>query len=391
MRTFFTVASWVIVGIACALVVGLGVELISHSDGLSVTLGGREITFLEPSWFWLAAITPIFFGLIFISLTDLSRAQQVLQAAFRSLVVIGLAVALGRPAWTTSDNKVATVVLVDVSDSVSDKQLEAARAWVGQLEAARAPGDKLDLITFAEHPRLVRGDDLAIERHQGAGAGTDIQAAMQLAYGLYPPDHVQRMVIISDGNQTRGDALVEAYRAQEFDVKVSWQSFPQDRVQEIRVAGMTLPDEVKQGAPFKITAEVWSTHEEEVTLALRQDEFPNPLEPSRKVKLHEGVNKIDFKSKVDRAGFATYKLRLVDPKGDTEKGNNSAVMSTPVKGKPAVLYVEGGLLREPGSASYLKRALEAQNMTVDVRNPRGLPSSAKEMEKFDLVMVSDVP
>ena len=62
-----------------------------------------------------------------------------------------------------------------------------------------------------------------------------------------------------------------------------------------------------------------------------------------------------------------------------------------VKGKPSVLYVEGGILREPGSAGYLQRALEHENIDVSVRGPTGIPSSAKELEKYDLVLVSDVP
>jgi hypothetical protein len=41
------------------------------------------------------------------------------------------------------------------------------------------------------------------------------------------------------------------------------------------------------------------------------------------------------------------------------------VISTPVTGKPHVLYVEGGVLREPGSARYLEKALEHED--VDVR------------------------
>jgi uncharacterized membrane protein len=48
-------------------------------------------------------------------------------------------------------------------------------------------------------------------------------------------------------------------------------------------------------------------------------------------------------------------------------------------------------MRDRGSAGYLKRALEHENMDVEVRGPTGLPSSTKELEKYDLVMVSDVP
>jgi Ca-activated chloride channel homolog len=381
------------VAFAAAIYAAIWVFIAPADSVIIVRWGDRPIEFLQPSWFYLAALVPFFFVVRTQSLTDLSITQQIVQSVFRSLVFIGIALALARPAWTTSDDKVATVLLADVSASVSDAQLAATREYVKELDQARNTDDRLYVITFAERPRVARKDseEFVIERHQGAGQGTDIQAAVQLAYGLFPSGYLPRVIIVSDGNQTRGDVLIESYRAEELGVRLSWKTFPEDRVEEIRVVGLHIPDEVKVGAPFEVTAEIWSTHEDQVTLFLRQDDFPNGLEPSKTVTLHEGVNRVKFKSQAKRAGFTTYRLRMAETARDTEKANNEAVMTTPVKGRPNVLYVEGGVLREPGSAGYLERALEHENIDVEVRGPRGLPSSAKELEKYDLVLVSDVP
>ncbi len=365
---------------------------IIHVDWLPAT---RPVDLLAPQWLLLASIVPAFYLLRILSLTDLSLAQQVLQSTLRSLVVAGFAIALARPSWITEQSKVSTVVLVDVSDSVSDKQLDAAKKYVDTMVEAAGDGN-LQVITFAEKPTVVRAEDGkplsdAVKRHSAAGAGTDTQAAMQLAYGLYPEGFLPRMVIVSDGNQTVGDLAVEAYRAKDLGVKISWRTFDQDKTNEIRVVGLTAPDDLKVGQPFEVTAEVWSTVPQSATLSLMQDEFANPLEGSKRVDLREGKNLVKFKSEAKRAGATTYKVSLTKFEKDTEKANNAAVTTAPVKGKPNILYVEGGMLREPGSATYFARALEHENMDVTVRGPAGLPSSAKEMEKFDLVVVSDVP
>ncbi|MEZ4368988.1 MAG: VWA domain-containing protein [Kofleriaceae bacterium] len=368
-----------------------------------VDVGARPVEFLDPRWFHLVALAPFFYLIRVWSLTDLSVLQQLVQATLRTLVIAAIGVALARPSWVTRDSKVATVALVDVSDSVSEPQLAAARRFLGELAAARGEGS-LQVVTFAEKPRVERaeGGTYPLARHQAApgaggkaasaaGAGTDIQAAMQLAYGLYPDGHLPRMVILSDGNQTTGDVAVESYRAKELGVKVSWHMFDEAHVSELRVVGLSLPDELKVGAPYDVTAEIWSTEPQTVTLALRQDEFPNPLEPTKTVELREGKNLVKFKSEAKRAGATTYKLRVTKLVADTETANNEAVLSAPVKGRPNVLYVEGGVLREPSSAGYLQRALQHEDIDVEVRGPRGLPSTAKELEKFDLVIVSDVP
>ena len=385
------VTALAIIAIVAALSTWIGDRTSLHLDWLP----SRPIDLLRPAALYLAAIVPVFYLLRVLSLTDLSLAQQLTQATLRSLVLLGIAVALARPSWITEQSKVATIVLVDVSDSVSDKQLIAARDYVDAIETVASDGN-LQLITFAEKPTVVRkadGKKLSdgIARHAGGGAGTDAQSAMQLGYGLYPDGFLPRMVIISDGNQTQGDVAVEAYRAKELGVHLSWRTFDQDKTSEIRVVGVTVPDEVKVGQPYEVTAEVWSTEPQHATLALQQDEFPNGLEPSKDVELREGKNLVKFKSDAKHAGATTYKLTLAKFEHDTEKQNNQAVMTAPVKGRPNVLYVEGGILREPGQAGHLQRALEHENIDVTVRGPNGIPSTAKELEKFDLVLVSDVP
>jgi Ca-activated chloride channel homolog len=390
---FLQLAAMLVAGVVLYLLIDWWIadRPIIHVDWLPM----RAVDLLSPQWLLLVAVVPAFYLLRAFSLTDLSLAQQLLQATLRSMVVALFAIALARPSWTTTQSKVATVALVDVSDSVSDKQIAAARAYVDQLVTATGDGN-LQLITFAEKALVQRAADgealsAAIKRHAGAGAGTDTQAAMQLAYGLYPEGYLPRMVIVSDGNQTAGDLAVEAYRAKELGVKVSWRTFDQDKTSEIRVVGLTAPEDLKVGQPFEVTAEVWSTEAQSATLSLQQDEFANALEGSKQVQLREGKNLVKFKSEAKRAGATTYKVALAKFQRDTEKANNAAVTTAPVKGRPNILYVEGGMLREPGSAGYFQRALEHENMDVQVRGPQGLPSTAKELERFDLVVVSDVP
>ncbi len=92
----------------------------------------------------------------------------------------------------------------------------------------------IKVVTFAKRPRLVEPGDKddpkkppAIGRHVNEkgergdlGAGTNLQAALQLAYGLYIPGYLKRGVLLSDGVQTDGDVLAEANRARDFGIKL---------------------------------------------------------------------------------------------------------------------------------------------------------------------------
>jgi len=391
-----------LIRLGAACVAGAGIAFALYYGVLAgrATLVVRDVELLAPQWLYLLALLPYLWLVRGESLSDLSFAQQAISLGVRSLLVAGAAVALARPTTIARDDKLATVVLADVSESISDKQLAAAQAYLDEAWAKKRKDDKMFLVTFAERPRVVRPapgtpEDRAprIGRHDKAGAGTDIQAALQLAYGLYPPGYLPRAVILSDGNQTGGDVLAEAYKAHDFGVRVSWKIFPEDAHKEVRAVALHLPENVKVGAPFDISAEVWSTNEQEVTLALQQDDFPNALEPQKTVTLHEGVNRIPMKSEAKAAGVTTYTLRVLpkDPAQDENKQNNTTVAAAAVKGRPRILYLEGEYDKDPQTASYLRRALDRENIDVEVRGPRGAPSTEKELERYDLVLVSDVP
>lgn len=85
--------------------------------------------------------------------------------------------------------------------------------------------------------------------------------------------------------------------------------------------------------------------------------------------------------------MVSYRLVMSELKHDTWRTNNTARATLPVFGRPRVLYVEG----EPLYAGYLQRALEAEKIDVTVRGAYGVPSSLAELQKFDLLIMSDVP
>ncbi len=134
-------------------------------------------------------------------------------------------------------------------------------------------------------------------------------------------------------------------------MRVSVVSFPRAANDEVLVRALTLPSDVKVGAPFEVSAEVYSSRAQPATLTLYRDEFINPLDGRKTVELAAGANTVKWKAEVAQAGFSTFKAVVsAAPKSalhDTLPGNNAAVASLSVKGKPRVLYVEGEPARRP--------------------------------------------
>jgi len=363
--------------------------LVPHgNEPLEVTLLGREVSLQEPRWLWGLLLLPWLWLVPGFGLSDLPAWQQGVSTIVRSALLVLLLAGLSGLSTVRREERVALALLADVSESVTDVELsEVERFVLGVREAAQ--GRPMRLVTFAARPREVvlpvLGDEGSLERLPEGGPRTDVEAALKMAYGLFPPDHHKRVVLLSDGFETDGDVLAESASAAEAGVAVDFAVVEAPRPAEVLVRRMSIPEQVEAEAPFTLGVEVFSTGEAEAVLTLWQDEYRQA--GPRRVELTTGLNTFEFPITVHERGFRRFRLVVEPAEGtDRNRDNNVAQASVVVEGNPRVLYVEG----EPRSAGYLARALRAESIDVDVRGPHGVPSTLEELEGFDLFVLSDV-
>ncbi|MBP9113985.1 MAG: VWA domain-containing protein [Polyangiaceae bacterium] len=375
---------------------------------LTFKFRGEPIELLDPKMLGLVLVSPFFVWMTGRSLADLPRVQNFLATFLRIAFVALLALGLSRPVKTTSDERVCTVYLADVSESIPDGALEDYQQEIQAGIDQKAKDDVVRVVTFARRPRAV---DLLndgkkappVERHEplmgpettarpgekakrlGLGAGTDIESALELGYGLFPKGYLRRAVLLTDGVQTDGDLLAEVSRAKEHHVKIFAKVSTKPVPAEVALRDLKIPPKVRVGEPFDVRASIFSSRSTEVRAILKQGEAINGLDGVRTLSIKPGENEVVFKSVVRVAGEVTYAMDLVDVKDDRFLANNHYVVSASVPGRPTVLYVEGNVSR----ATYLSNALSAQEFDVDVRAPKDLPTSIRELERYDFVILSD--
>lgn len=355
-------------------------------------------------------VVPLLVWALRYSLADLPMAQRVLSVVLRTLFLLGLGLALTQPAKTSHTNKVCSVLLVDVSDSVPDAALEDARQTIlGVLKAKRSE-DLVRVITFAERPVLLVLDaDTPLPgvpelRHRGSsdakksgssqpqsgafgGQATNIQSAVRLGLSVFPPGYLKRLLILSDGMETEGDVVAELPNAARAGVKISTLPYTRPLPPEVALADLALPAKVDIGQPFEILASIFATQKSTARARLYQGETLNGLDGVRQLTLEPGKNEVRFRSVVRVGGQVTYDLKLDQISADKFSENNRYQTTLDVPGRPTVLYVEG----QEGRAGYFSSALSAQQFDVEVRSPAGFPSSLKELERYGFVVLSDVP
>lgn len=362
------------------------------------------VSLTQPQFLAVLWLAPLWMLALRWSLTDLAWSQRLLSWLFRTAFLAALAVALSRPVVESNSTEQSVVFLLDVSNSVTDTSIEKARSEVLETLRAAPQGTEAHLIAFAERPRSIEPlrepdtnewmvPDVAALRPQASATGeppgtaTNIQAAMQLAYGLLPSGKLKRVVLYSDGLETEGDVLAEAARAAEFGVKVFVKPYTEPPPAEVAALSLTAPERVELGQTFKVSTTLYSTRSGKAKVLLYQGDSLNGLGGTKDVNLEPGENTVSFDSVVRVGGEVVYRVVVEPLDADRFPQNNTYTLRLDVQGRPTVLYVEGQQQR----AAYLTSALTAQQFDVEVRQPSAFPTSVREFERFDFVFLSDVP
>jgi len=300
------------------------------------------------------------------TLVHVARWQRNLSLVVRCVLLAVLAVALCGPRLTRPASERTVVFAVDRSTSIPDAGRRAAAKYVDECQGLAGQVRMVEL-PFAAQP----GEE---------GTGTDLAAAIATASALVPGERVARVVLLSDGRPTAGDALAAA-RAARCPVDVV--PLPGQTKDEVYLESLTTPGQVRAGEPFYFEVAVYSSGENRGTLTLKRD---GGALLEENVSVTEGQSRFRFPQVVTRPGPATFAAELTGFE-DTLPQNNTAravVFATP---RARVLLVES----RPALAAPLGDALAGENLAVEVRAPEAMPARLEELEPYELVILSDVP
>jgi len=338
-----------------------------------------QLELTRPFWMFGLVVLPVLAYYFARSLVDFARWQRVLSLSSRAIIVVLLVLALAGLTLLKPTHEQFVVFALDKSLSVGDDSRKAAESFVAQA-GARAGSNRFAKLSFAAEPGLVRAGS-AEPTVQLDDKGTDLAAAIEVAAAAIPPFYVPQIVLLTDGNQTVGDALKAALRA---GVPIATVPLQTRQDPDVQVSAVSVPPQVQQGEPFNV----------EVVIDSNQDENEGDIEVyrgphkvvSERHKLKKGENRFRFRQTIEQERLATFTVRT---KGflDKQLDNNSDFGLVFTAGKPRVLLVES----DPKVAKDLTYALEEQEMQVDVRPPQGMPDSLADLQNYELLILSNVP
>lgn len=296
-----------------------------------------------------------------------------------------LLAALAEPARAIPDTGLNLVLVLDTSASLSLAARQQTLSYAQATLAAAPAGTHIRLVATAAEARLLEPADLspALWPASTVVSGTsDLAAGLRLAGSTLPATGQRRVVLLSDGWETRGQAGPEAagLRARGVDVQVVELAALGNP--EVLVAGVTAPAYTRVGDLLPLQVRVVSTGATTATLQVQVD---GVLLTRRTVTLAAGETAISLESKAETPGFHQVDA-LIETAADTIAANNRAGAAVVVKPAPRVLILED----RPGEATPLATALRGQQMTVDVRSPGLIPTQYTALGAYDSVILNNV-
>lgn len=361
-----------------------------------------SLRFDEPGWLLTALLAPAAAAIAWRWFRGMSRWRAGLAALLRAVLIMLIAGTLAGASAVRTSDRLAAIVLVDVSDSVrrdaAGGALERARAWIAGAAERMAPDDELGVIAFAERAVALapptRGglaaEDLTLDVR--LGRGTDIAGAIELAAAMAPPGARTRLVLISDGVETAGDMAAKAGELAPLRID----SAPI----EYRVSGDAIvefvdaPPRAVKDASVLVRVGIRASGPLTGTLLLRSagswiDVNGAADGLGRRVDLHSGLNVELFDVKLDDRGV--HRIEAVfeadDPLTDTVESNNSASAVVISPGRGRALLLDGA---PPGASDTLAGVLRDTGMDVTTSAPGETPADLLELQAYDLIVLDNV-
>jgi Ca-activated chloride channel family protein len=327
-----------------------------------------------------------------------ARRRGFISLAIRMLIILCLILSLAGLEIIRSGDELAVVFLMDVSDSMSQQAVEAETIYVRSAIESMGPDDRSAIILFGADALVDRPmipvNELGLISSIPVTNQTDLAEAIRLAMALYPPGAARRMVILSDGAQTSGNARAAAEYAAASGVEIVIVPFINETGAETLITNVDAPTQLRPGEDFELNVSLRSN---QATSAVLRVLAGHEILYEETHSLRRGDQTFSLPLTAGQPGFVSYEVQIV-PDQDTFYQNNLVDAYSEVLGPPSILMVSlepgevlpGGEVR-PDEHSALLQALQAAGFNVELVTPNFLPLDLPTLAQYDSVVLVDVP
>ena len=345
------------------------------------------IAFSDPTWLWLAvpAVAIVVVGWLAASRT-LPFGRRVASLVIRLVLVACLVLSLAGVRLALPSDRLSVVFLLDASASMLDATREDLVDWARSSVESMPEGDTAGVVVFGANALVDRLpselDELSEPASEPVVGATDVAAAVRLAAAIFPTGSQQRIVLLSDGNDTSGQAEDAIAAAAARGIRLDVVTPRDESAAEVLVDAVDAPPGARVGETIDLSVRLRSTVTTSATLRLLAD---GATIATRELDLEPGVTTIPFAVTAAEPGFHVFRA-VIEPDVDRFTENNASDAYVLVTGEPQVLVATDDATR----AQDLVASLGDGSLQITVVPAGGVPSSLATLAGYDAIVLDNV-
>ena len=323
--------------------------------------------------------------------------KNIISFALHLVISVLISVAFADPCYLDISKETDVYVLVDASASEKSSVERIDKAIKNTItEAMKTPNTKVGVIPFAKEATTLVNlggsfDSLnnVYNDESFDYTATNLENALLYTAEQFKPEAYKRIVLISDGCETDGEAINTIETLMESGIVVDAINLKADFPVEISLTGINYTDNTYLNREESVEALINATTSSNVTLSLYKGDT---LIESRETYLGSGLNTVSFALDTSTSGEFEYKVEITKQEGytfnDTFIENNSRSFVQNVSGDFNILFL-GSSQNE--LTKFEEMAGLPEETTIDSYiSKSSVPYTLNDLIAYDEIVISNV-
>ncbi len=294
------------------------------------------------------------------------------------LAIIGFSVKIG-------SGKNTTVFIVDVSDS-NISNTEAMNAYLSKTIKEKPGNHQYGIVAFGKSSMV---EQFLTEKNFFSGlmsapdkTATNMEEALSRALAMMPAGSSGRIVVLSDGKETKGNINNTAKALVANQVELLAMVYDTPQTKDAFIEHVAIPTYLHPGDEYSITVSIKSNYDTDAVVDLISGSMTIQ---SSSVHLNKGSNQFVLKQKVTGESMESFQVVVRAPE-DTCAENDSYNIYSVVEAAPKVLVISG---MDEDSTNF-SALLEAAGCNYQIVSALNAPDNITDMLEYKSIVLENV-
>ncbi|MBM7610490.1 uncharacterized protein with von Willebrand factor type A (vWA) domain [Lysinibacillus composti] len=306
--------------------------------------------------------------------------------SIRIIAVILLVFAMASPYLLLPVKEEQVVFLIDRSASLEGTE-ELATQYIEESLKAKRESHLVGIYSFASNVQTETIVSPSLEHvpqfsEMKGEQDTNIEQALQLASSVVDQNKATRIVLLTDGLETKGNVLEQLTKMVGANISVDVVQLSKNVDTDVSIQSFTTPQIAYAGEQQNLITEIEATSGTDGDLYLYEND---QLIHQEKIQLEEGRNVISYAHVGQAEGLVKYEA-LIQVEQDAFIENNKLTSITMVQSPPRLLIVN-----DEDQGSSIVSALGPNAIDYDVITSNELPGSLSSYLHYNAIIFDNIP